>query len=163
MNLCGRNVKDYFSVMKIPLLLNFAISLFGFGLSVVSAVLGVVTGPVGVCLGAVTGLGLTIIGLIVSIVSAFYVGYSMAKSRKATLVQAAVAGALFGFLVGVFEAVVNLAGGIINLSSVVGTLGLSIVISVIGLFIGPVISTVIGCVCGIAGGVLAGAKQKTVF
>jgi len=158
MNLAGKDLKEYFDVMKIPLLVNFAISLLGLGLSAVSAVLGIVTGPVGVCLGAVTGLGLTIVSLVVGIVSALYVGSVMAKNRKATLVQAAVAGALFGLLIGVFGAILNLAGSVINVASAVGTLGLSILIAVAGLFIGPLLAVILGCVCGAIGGALAGAK-----
>jgi len=123
MNILGKDLKEYVSAIKMPVIVNIAVSVIGVILAVFAAVLTVASGPAGVCIGIITGIGYLVISIVIGIASALYVGYLMAKKKSSTLMQAAVAGAIFGITIGVVGGVLNIIGSVVNIALSVGTLG----------------------------------------
>ena len=95
MALAGKELGEYFAIIKLPLMIAIGISLLGF-------ILGLI--PILGWLGAIL-LGLA--GLLIGIALAAWVGWTTVKSHDGTMVNSLIAGVMLGVLGGI-------AGGLIS-------------------------------------------------
>ncbi|MFH1126133.1 MAG: hypothetical protein V1703_03325 [Candidatus Altiarchaeota archaeon] len=156
MNLLGKDLNEYVGVIKIPIIINIAISLIGVGVTLASGLISL-AGPVGVLVSCFTGLGFLGISVIVGISTAVYAGYIMAKKKSGTLVQTLAAGAILGLIVGVVGSITNMINTVINIIFL-GNAGANLVIGLLIVVVGPIIAIIIGGICSAIGGVIGGAK-----
>ncbi|MBW2999681.1 hypothetical protein KY339_03335 [Candidatus Woesearchaeota archaeon] len=142
MALAGKELGEYWEIIKIPLIIAVAVSVLGFLFNMVP-----VLGFVGVLL-----LGTA--GWVVDIVLFAWVGWSTVKKHKGTIVNALVAGLLMGVIAGAI-------GGILGLISslIFGGL-LGFVVGIGAIFISLIWAGVIGGVVSLIAGLVAGGTTK---
>ncbi len=152
MKLANKELKEYFDMMKLPLLVVIAVMFFSF----VIGLIPLIGGLFNVFTGGIRWL--------LFVAAAGYVGWVAVKNYKAEIVHTVIAGLIFGVITGVFGAVFGFlrimlsafttaASGNLIGAGIAG--GFGMVFSVIGLIFAVFIGAGLGVVCSLIGGLIA--------
>jgi hypothetical protein len=149
----GRTIKEYISMIKMPLMALIGLSVLGFILGLLTYIPGV---------GGVFALIMLPINLLIGVVSlliACYIGYIVVKNYKGDLATAAYTGAVAGVILGLVSAVISILNSFLTLiiSPVLGIA--SLILSVVGIIIFPIIGAIVMAILAIIGGVVAGSSS----
>ncbi len=155
----GKNINDYMSMVKIPLIILIAIALIQGFISAVTTIGSAVPalGFFAAIVGGVISLLVGLLSIVVFIGVCIYAGFTVVKKHSGNLLTAAVAGGILGTVSGLVSGLIGLLVGFIGAATGEGFAML--VFPIIGLILSPIVSLVVGAICSLIGGLIAGARD----
>ena len=162
MNIAGKDLKDYIKIITLPLCIIIVAAIIQGVVDILGKIGGLLPPPLNLVtiFTGIVGWIISLVMLAVFIVVSGWVGWNTVKKYSGTLINAFIAGMMFGFAAGLIDAVVNTVLNIISLLLNINPLGMAFgLVTIILLLIAmPILGLIIAGICAAIGGLLAGGK-----
>ena len=149
----GKTLKEYITIIKIPLLALIGVSILSFLMSFLTYIPAI--GFAFAIINILTGL----VFFLIMVALSGYIGYITVKKYSGDLLTALVAGAIAGTISGAISGVLSLLSSVAALffiRNISGGIGL--VLALIGLVVSPIVGAILIGILSAIGGLIAGSR-----